>query len=437
MKYYFIGIKGTGMSSLATILNDLGNKIIGYDDYKEHKWTEDELKLRDIKIYNDNSYNLTDEVVIYSAAFTSEHPELKRCIDKKLKILKYNEALGELTKKLKTICVSGCHGKTTTSSMLSHVLINTVGTNFLIGDGTGSANKNSNNFVVEACEYRRHFLAYDPTYSIITNIELDHVDYYKDINDMVDAYQSLINNTKNSAVICGDDEHIKKLNININKLYYGFNNDNDIIATNIKDDNNYSVFDVTIKKDFFGTFYLPFFGKHMILDALAVIGICYLMGIDKKDIITNIKTFSGAKRRFSEKRVNETIIIDDYAHHPTEIKATITSAKEKYKNKRIIALFMPNTYSRVQEFYSEFADALNNADIQYVLEIPKGREKQEDFPNVSSKLILDKLNNGKLITLNDESELLKYKNDVLLFMSCQNIYILEEKLEKLIKETNY
>ncbi len=436
MKYYFIGIKGTGMSSLATILYDLGNKIIGYDDYKEHKWTEDELKLRNIKIFNDNTYNLTDEIVIYSAAFTSEHPELKRCMDKNLKTLKYNEAVGELTKQLKTICVSGCHGKTTTSSMLSHVLINTIGTNYLIGDGTGFANKNSNHFIVEACEYRRHFLAYDPTYSIITNIELDHVDYYKDINDMIDAYQSLINNTKEKAIICGDDKYIRSLNINIKKLYYGFNDNNDIIAKNIRTDNNYTIFDVYIKTDFYGTFYLPFFGKHMILDSLAVIGTSYSLNIKKEDIINNIKSFTGAKRRFSEKIVNNTIIIDDYAHHPTEIQATIASAKEKYKDKKIIALFLPNTYSRVKEFYNEFADALNEVDVQYILEIPKGREKQNDFPNISSNLILEKLNNGKLITLNDETELLKYKNDVLLFMSCQNIYILEEKLEKKLKETN-
>ena len=171
MKYYFIGIKGTGMSGLACILNDLGNTVIGYDDCKEHKFTENELELRNIKIYNDSSYQLTNEIVVYSAALDENHIELQRAKEKNLKILKYNEMLGEVTKKFKTITISGCHGKTTTSSMLSHVIDNIIGCSYLIGDGTGKSNKESDYFVIEACEYKRHFLAYHPYMSVITNIE--------------------------------------------------------------------------------------------------------------------------------------------------------------------------------------------------------------------------------------------------------------------------
>lgn len=432
MKYYFIGIKGTGMSGLACILNDLGNTVIGYDDYKEHKFTENELELRDIKIYNDSSYQLTNEIVVYSAALDENHVELQRAKEKNLKILKYNEMLGEVTKKFKTITISGCHGKTTTSSMLSHVIDNIIGCSYLIGDGTGKSNKESDYFVIEACEYKRHFLAYHPYMSVITNIELDHTDYYKDINDMVDAYQSLLNNTKFKTVLCGDDKLVRKLTTHIDAMYYGLNDNNDIIAKNISYYKDYTCFDVYINDIFYGNIKIKLAGNHMVLNTLAVIGICNNLELNKYDVIEQLETFTGAKRRYQIKEIENTIIIDDYAHHPTEIKATIEATRNKYKDKKIIALFMPNTYSRVKDFYKAFADSLNKADYVYLFDIAKGRENPNDFKGISSKLILDNLNNAEMITLNDEQKLLKHKGDVLLFMSCQNIYIMEEKLERLL-----
>lgn len=432
MKYYFVGIKGTGMSGLACILNDLGNTVIGYDDYKEHKFTENELELRNIKIYNDSSYQLTNEIVVYSAALDENHVELQRAKGKNLKILKYNEMLGEVTKKFKTITISGCHGKTTTSSMLSHVIDNIIGCSYLIGDGTGKSNKESDYFVIEACEYKRHFLAYHPYMSVITNIELDHTDYYKDINDMVDAYQSLLNNTKFKTVLCGDDKLVRKLTTNIDTMYYGLNDNNDIIAKNISYYKDYTCFDVYINDIFYGNIKIKLAGNHMVLNTLAVIGICNNLGLNKYDVIEQLETFTGAKRRYQIKEIENTIIIDDYAHHPTEIKATIEATRNKYKDKKIIALFMPNTYSRVKDFYKAFADSLNKADYVYLFDIVKGREDPNDFKGISSKLILDNLNNAEMITLNDEQKLLKHKGDVLLFMSCQNIYIMKEKLERLL-----
>lgn len=334
MKYYFVGIKGTGMSGLACILNDLGNTVIGYDDYKEHKFTENELELRNIKIYNDSSYQLTNEIVVYSAALDENHVELQRAKEKNLKILKYNEMLGEVTKKFKTITISGCHGKTTTSSMLSHVIDNIIGCSYLIGDGTGKSNKESDYFVIEACEYKRHFLAYHPYMSVITNIELDHTDYYKDINDMVDAYQSLLNNTKFKTVLCGDDKLVRKLTTNIDTMYYGLNDNNDIIAKNISYYKEYTCFDVYINDIFYGNIKIKLAGNHMVLNTLAVIGICNNLGLNKYDVIEQLETFTGAKRRYQIKEIENTIIIDDYAHHPTEIKATIEATRNKYKDKK-------------------------------------------------------------------------------------------------------
>jgi len=175
----------------------------------------------------------------------------------------------------------------------------------------------------------------------------------------------------------------------------------------------------------------------MVLNTLAVIGITYLLGLNKKDVFKQLETFSGAKRRFNETIINDTVIIDDYAHHPTELKSSITAARSKYKDKKIIALFMPNTFSRVARFYNEFADALSKADKAFVMEVAKGREKQEDYPGVSSKLILNRIKDSEEIKLDEYEKLLPYKGEVILFMSCQNIYILKDKLVEKMKEEVY
>lgn len=432
MKYYFIGIKGTGMSALATILHDLGNTVIGYDDYKQHKFTETPLEERNVKIYTDNSYELTDETVVYSSAFQNTHKEMQKAISKGLPMYEYTQMVGQLTKKHKTICVSGCHGKTTTTAFLAHVLNNIIGANYIIGDSTGYANTKNEYLVVESCEYKRHFLNYDPTYTIVTNIELDHTDYYKDLSDMIDAYQSLINNTKDLAILCGDDENVRKLQTK-NAIYYGFNENNDVIAKNITSDNQYTYFDAYINNKLYSHIKIKLFGNHMVLNTLAIICLCYKFNLPKEEVVKNISTFQGAKRRFNEKIVNNTIMIDDYGHHPTELYMSITTAKNKYKDKKICAIFLPNTYSRVAKFYKEFASSLSLADQVFLLDIAKGREKEEDYPNVSSKLICDLIPNAKMITLDDAKALLPYKDYVLLFMSCQNIYILEQSLEELLK----
>lgn len=435
MKYYFIGIKGTGMSSLATIMHDLGNTVIGYDDYKEHKFTETPLEDRNIKIYTDHSYELTDEIIVYSSAFGAEHEEMMKAKSKNLKMYEYTQMVGELTKKHQTICVSGCHGKTTTTAFLSHVVNNIIGANYIIGDSTGYANQNNKNLIVESCEYKRHFLNYDPSYTIITNIELDHTDYYKDLDDMIDAYQSLVNKTKKGLVLCGDDQNVKKLHVN-NAMYYGLNSDNNIVATNISSDLEYTYFDVTINNQLYGHIKIKLFGNHMVLNTLSVIGICYQLNIPSDKVIKELATFTGAKRRFNEKNINGTIMIDDYGHHPTELKMCIQTCKNKYKDKKICAFFLPNTFSRVAMFYKEFATVLSEADKVFILEIAKGREKQEDYKGVSAKLICDLIPNAEMITLEDENKILPYKDYILLFMSCQNIYILEDRLARLLGDTN-
>lgn len=438
-KYYLVGIKGSGMSSLAVILNDLGHQVVGYDDDSKPKYTEELLKKNNIPIYYNSGYILTDETVIYSPAFKLEHPELMRAKKKGLNILIYNKMLGELTKIFNTTAICGCHGKTTTTALLSQTinqLSNYPKTNYLIGDGTGYADPNNKDFVIEACEYQRHFLDYYPNNTIITNIELDHVDYYNDLNDIISAYQSFVNQTKDLVIACGDDNNIKKLNFKHKVIYYGFNDNNDVIAKNINLTETGSTFDCYINNEFIHSFELKIFGKHMILNALAVISLLIEKNVNPDEIATAINLFQGAKRRFTVHNFDKIITINDYAHHHTEIKVTIDSARQKYPDKEIVAIYLPNTYSRTKDFYHEEALALNLADKVYLMDIKADREFQSDYPQISSDLILNELNNGEKISLDTVEKLLIHNNSVLIFMSCTSIYQILEKYEDLLKTKN-
>lgn len=435
MKYYMAGIKGAGMSALALFLNDLGYEIVGYDDAKERRFTEDKLVNRGIKIYNELNDELNkDCIVIYSPAFRRDfHPVLKKADELNLKVYEYQEMLGKLSKMFKTFCISGCHGKTTTTSMLSHVFGLNGGCNYIVGDGRGHGDRESNKFVLEACEYRRHFLAYDPEYVVITNIELDHIDYYKNIDDMVLAYQEFASKASKMVIACGDDQYTHLLQVNSQIYYYGLNDDNDIQARNIEYRLDGTSFDVFVEDEYYGHFDLPLYGKHMLLNALAVIGICFYERLDAKNVSKSLKTFQGAERRFKEKILDNIVTIDDYAHHPTEVKVTIKAAKQKYPDKQIIAVLKTHTKSRTQAFAQEFADALNIADKAYVMDINEDRY-EEGYDDVTPYVIIDKLNNGEYMSLEKVDELLKYKNAVILFMSSKEIYELQNLYEKKLNE---
>ncbi len=430
--YHFIGIKGSGMSALAQIMKNLGYDVQG-SDVETHFFTEEGLVKDGIKILPFDENNIHENMkIVRGATFTDDHPEVKRAKELGLNIYSYADMVGSLTRKFKTICIAGCHGKTTTTSMLAHVLNQIKGANYLIGDGTGYSNKENEFFILESCEYRRHFLAYTPYYAIITNIDLDHVDYFKDINDVVDAYNEFANKAEKMVIACGDDPYTHYLDINKPIFYYGIDEDNDIIAKNIEYKKDGTSFEVFVEDNYYGFFDLPIYGKHMLLDALAVISVCYYERLDVKEVSKLLKTFHGAKRRFTETVVDDTIIIDDYAHHPNEVKATIKSIRQKYPDKKLVTVFQPHTFSRTKEFANALASAMNLADYSYVLEIHPAREKQEDFEGVTSKLIIDQLDHGEAITMNDSSTLVQYKGSVILFMSPNDLSTLEnETIEKI------
>lgn len=430
MKYFCVGIKGSGMSTLAQILCDLGNRVSGYDDNKNHTFTEEGLIKRNIKIFYEVGHPIDkDTIVTYSKAFSLEHPELVYLKSLGLKFISYNELLGDLTRKFQTICVCGTHGKTTTSTMISDILKTNIGTNYFIGDGSGYADPKNKLFVIESCEFQRHFLSYHPYIGVVTNIELEHTECYKDINDIIKTFNIFLDKAS-LVVACGDDTNIRKLNLKSKVYYYGLGTSNDLYAINIKMNEEGSSFDCYYHKKFIGRFRIPLTGIHMILDSLASIMIGILYEEDVLNIKNVLKNFTTPKRRFKETKVGSNILIDDYAHHPTEIEKTIEAARLKYPDKRIVAIFKPNTYSRTKDLKEWFKEALRKADDIYVTPISCNRERQEDYPGVTSEIIIENLDNAYILDENNIEALLKYENSVLIFMSCANISTLEEKYKK-------
>ena len=433
--YHFIGIKGTGMSSLALVMHSLGYEVQG-SDRETHLFTEDKLREEGIPILPFDENNIHEGMfIIQGNAFHEDHVEVKRAIELGCKIYHYEEMVGKLTRMFETITVAGCHGKTTTTSLLAHVLTQICGCNYLIGDGHGYASKENKYFALEACEYKRHFLAYTPTYAIITNIDLDHTDYYKDIDDVRDAYREYAGKAEKMVIACGDDPYTHSLELTKPIFFYGLDEDNDILAKDVEYTDKGICFDVIVEGNYYGHFDVPFYGKHMLLNSLAVIAICAYERLEARDVSKALKTFKGAERRFNEETIGDVVLVDDYAHHPTEVRSTIRAARQKYPDKEIVAVLQPHTLARVRDFGVAFAESLNLADIAYVLPVTLDREdKYEDYPGVDENIILNQLNNGHLIHMNEPELLLKHKNAVILFMSPRNIYDLKNALKELLEK---
>ncbi|MFZ2590281.1 MAG: UDP-N-acetylmuramate--L-alanine ligase, partial [Leuconostoc citreum] len=378
--YYFIGIKGTGMGPLAQILHDQGNTVLG-SDIDSYTYTQAPLEAAGIKILPfsaDNVDRYADAIFVRGNAFNDDHVEVQRALTLGVKMISYPDAVQEQIAQTTSIAVAGAHGKTSTTGLLAHVVKNIAPTSYLIGDGTGRGVPNSQFFVVEADEYRRHFKDYAPDYAILTNIDFDHPDYYEDINDVTRAFSDFANHVKKDIFAWGDDPYLRLLQPKADVYYYGTNSEqDDFVATNIRKSTQGSHFDVVFRGQSLGEFSVPLFGQHSILNALSVIAVAYMEKMDLSLIKSFLMTYQGVKRRFSEKQIADITVIDDYAHHPTEIDATLDAARQKYPNKQIIAIFQPHTYSRVIAYKDEFAKSLEAADKVYLANIfGSAREKQ-------------------------------------------------------------
>ncbi len=423
-RFHLIGIKGSGMSALAHILYDTGHTVQG-SDIEEKIFTQIGLEAKGMTIYPFGQSNIEpDMTVIIGNAFNDDHVEVVQAKQTGAKCVRYHAFLGELASHYTSIAISGTHGKTTTTGLLSHVLRLNFPTSYLIGDGTGKGAADSQYFAFEACEYKRHFLAYQPDYAIITNIEHDHPDYFKDIEDVLDAFQTFINQCKKMVIACGDDEHVRRLEKSSKLLSYGFNSDNNIVASNLIKTSSGTTFDVLINGTYYHTFKTPFFGDHMVLNSLSVIAICYLEGMDPNIVEKDLALFEGVKRRFAQTAHHSQVVIDDYAHHPTEISVTLKAVRQKFPDRELVAIFQPHTFSRTAAFLDEFAQSLNLADHVYLTDIfGSAREAQGD---ISIQTLIDKCDRATLITLDTVQMLQQYETGVLVFMGAGDIKKYEE-----------
>lgn len=419
-KYHFIGIKGSGMSSLAQIAYDMGHEVQGSDE-ETYFFTQEKLEQRNIPMYGYSAENIKEGFeVILGNAFDETHIEYRAAKDLGLKIYTYAQFLGKLLDEIPSIAVTGAHGKTTTSTMVSNIFKHNFVTSFLIGDGTGHGEKNSDYIVAEACEYYRHFLAYHPNYAIVTNIDFDHPDYFNDEHDMFDAFQSFVNQVKDTVVICGDDRLASQLKPSTAKVVtYGFNEGNDYQIKNVKTTSENSEFDVYKNSELLGTFTMAVFGLHDISNATSAIALADICGLSTDEIQQSLGSYHHAERRFTEHKVGTNIVVDDYAHHPSEIKATIDSARRKYSDKQIIAIFQPHTYTRTAKFLNEFAESLLTADKVFLCPIFASVREKEKIVGIED---LQKVTPGSEIIYGEENfDKLNFDNSVILFMGAGNI----------------
>ena len=429
---WFIGIKGTGMAALALVLHDLGYKVAG-SDIEKYTFTQVPLEKAGIEVKNFSANNIKsndEQVIVKGNAFKQDNVEVAACMDKGVEWQSYPDTVEEIVQMHTSIGVAGTHGKTSTTSLLAHVLGEIAPTSYLIGDGRGKGVEGSRFFVYEADEYRRHFLAYHPDYQIMTNIDFDHPDYFKDQDDYTSAFQTAADQTKKGLFVWGDDKRLQSLKTDIPKYTYGFSDTDDFQAVKIEKTTTGSSFNVVTHGEDLGRFEIPLFGDHSILNATAVIAVAYTEKVPMEDIKKGLLTFKGAKRRFSEKDFGDIAVIDDYAHHPTEMKATIQAARQKFPDKELVVVFQPHTFSRTKKYQKDFEEILRGVDKAYITPIyASAREANGD---ISSEDLTANIPDSEVIDLDNIADLTNHKNAVVVFMGAGEIPKYEDAYEKLL-----
>ena len=432
--YHFIGIKGSGMSALALMLHQMGHKVQG-SDVDKYYFTQRGLEQAGISILPFDEKNIQSdfEIIAGNAFRPDNNVEIAYADANGISYKRYHEFLGSFMRDFVSVGVAGAHGKTSTTGILSHVLSNITDTSYLIGDGTGRGSANAKYFVFESDEYERHFMPYHPEYSIITNIDFDHPDYFTSLEDVFNAFNDYAKQITKGLFVYGEDEQLRRITASAPIYYYGFKEEgNDFVAYDLLRSTSGSGFKVSFRGQELGEFQIPSFGRHNIMNATAVIGLLYIAGIDLNLVREHLKTFSGVKRRFTEKIVNDTVIIDDFAHHPTEIIATLDAARQKYPSKEIVAIFQPHTFTRTIALLDEFAEALNQADSVYLAQI-YGSAREVDKGDVKVEDLAEKIVKcAKVIDVDNVSPLLDHDNAVYVFMGAGDIQTYEYSFERLL-----
>ena len=440
-KIHFIGIGGIGMSGMAELLAKTGYSISG-SDLEENDRTIF-LKKMGLEIYigHDKDNVLNANLVVFSSAVKEDNIEIRSAMNMNIPIIRRAEMLAELVRiKPISVGVSGTHGKTTTCSLIGSILHNAKkDPTIVIGGIVKSFNTNAVSgsgdiIVVEADEYDRSFLSLKPVIAIINNIEEEHLDCYKDFSDLKNAFHSFANNIPfyGFVLVNGDDPNIATIIKEIKRpiIKYGIEKEAHYNAHNIRFNKNKTQFDLHYKNKKIESIDLRIPGYHNVYNSLCSISFCLEMGIEMKSIKKTLKSFQGVERRFDIKyNSKDDIYIDDYAHHPTEVKATIHAIKNGWPDKKIISIFQPHLYSRTEHLYKDFANALISSDKIMLLDIYGSRESK--IKGVSSKLIENQIiRNGyknyvkvNLENLIEELEKIHNKGEIIVTMGAGDLWV--------------
>nr|WP_299031049.1 UDP-N-acetylmuramate--L-alanine ligase [uncultured Tenacibaculum sp.] len=435
---YFVGIGGIGMSALARYFSENGKVVAGYDKTPSPitKSLEEigvELHFEDaVKNIPISFLDKKATLVVYTPAVPKNHLELNYFIDNGYTVLKRAEVLGEITKNTFCLAVAGTHGKTTTSSILGHIMQPEKATSFL---GGIAENYNSNLIlgedkvsVVEADEFDRSFLKLSPNIACVTSMDADHLDIYGENEMLQQSFVEFANKVSDTLIVAKG--------LPLKGLTYAVNEDADYKAFNVRVEVGKYIFDVQTPtsqiKDI--EFHLP--GNHNMMNALAALAMADVYGVSLEKIKKQLKSFRGVQRRFSYKiKTEDVVLIDDYAHHPTEIKAVAQSVREMFPNEKVLAVFQPHLFSRTKDFADDFAAALSLFDEVLLLDIYPARELP--IEGVTSSWLLDKidLENKKLVSKEKLSdEVLKSESKIMTMLGAGDIGLLVEEVKNKIKE---
>ncbi|UAY51642.1 UDP-N-acetylmuramate--L-alanine ligase [Ferruginibacter albus] len=443
-RIYFVGIGGIGMSALARYFNSKGVVVSGYD--KTATILTEQLSKEGIKVHYEDNVGLIDkeaQLVVYTPAVPADHKELNYYRDNKYEVVKRSDVLGAITTSSFNICVAGTHGKTTTSTMVAHILRDSgYGCNAFLGGIAANYNSNfwsseNNVCVVEADEYDRSFLKLSPDVAIITAMDADHLDIYGTAESVEQAFIDFSSKIKPGGLLVSKFGLSRGNELKGSQhLHYGVNENNaDVCATNIKIENGSYRFDVVMKEWTFKDVVLNMGGMHNIENVTAAITVAHHLKIDDEKIKAAVSSFKGVKRRFEYILKNDsTIFIDDYAHHPEELRALLSGATSLFKDKKCTVIFQPHLYTRTRDFANEFSEVLALADEVILLPIYPARELP--IEGVNSEMIVNKIAKANK-SVKSKEELLDWvknnKRELVITAGAGDIDTLVEPIKQLLK----
>ena len=447
---HFVGIGGIGMSGIAELLLNLGYKVSGSDLKLSHITRR--LEKKGAKVFQGHAKDQVQNanVVVTSSAIAGENPEVVQARELGMPIIPRAEMLAELMRIKYSIAVSGAHGKTSTTSMISQIL-NTAGLDptviiggLLQGLDTNALHGSGDFIVAEADESDGSFLKYAPAIAAVTNIDLEHLDFYDGIEDIKDKFVQFINSVPfyGLAILCLDNEHIQNIlpRVKVRHITYGMTAQSDLQARDISFEGGRAKFTVFSKETRLGEILLNIAGQHNILNAMAGVATGLELNIPFETIKKALEEIQGVKRRLEIKGKKKGItVMDDYGHHPTEIMATLTAVRESYPDKRLIVAFQPHRYTRTQALFHDFTRAFYQSDVLLVLPIYAASEAPIDGVDAGALVEGIRAHGHKDVTLApDFTQALSMvthkakKGDMILTLGAGDIYTLGEKLVEIL-----